>query len=1049
MTESIADVVLAALSDLKRLLETVRESDDLSLRTSLLPKLDDELARLKAWAGNSGAHRTGRASLEHRLRDASHIRQQVLRLLHDLKDSLEDAADIMNGKATPWEETEDDEEPLDDLETETEMEQIALDVTELVDCLLRLSVSIQNPAPHDRFMSSTFTDTSAFEKFDIQHVQAKFQDIDEGLAQRLGKAMSRRRQYFKYREAHHQKLSHGLDRHGDTNKTEQTLPAPSTLASSIPLQMKQEVPIDLSGDDTQSDGRVSVTSFATSVSGPKTLKVPPMPEDALKGPFMCPFCYLIVSVQDTRDWNGAIPESKVDSIVELSSQPLAQDAHTECPFCPEKFKSLKKYRRHVGNHQQDLALFVLPKTEDGDENSEESHFLSENHSDDVILSAQDEELIDALAQNQVSATAAGDGPTDDVQQPRIRNSLDDPLASRTFSVSPTRSFSISPREEGHNDRVPENLDGDLPVLRGFTPPRSVSSWYDEPVSAEFSEDEVLPINPEQSSHNAVSGTQIRQSFDGDQVNWLPQRPLTGTSDNLVDIEISSIEEPIGDYATSHGIGDGAGNKRRASSPPDDIDSGLEEECLRQRVPLPRSPINACRNCRRRNIQCLEGGLESKCRHCNQEGLECTTDGIPGSASYKTQLLTYPENQDASSQSLLSEVPVEAADADNENIKAKVLYNFAGKAANEITARNGDLVDILHQNDTGWSFAKHILDQEGSGWIPTAYVEPLTTKQLLNHLQLYEEHNKIRSKLELTASRSILAEIAAIIKGEMLERKRDGEEFLTEREKFLTEREKFLTEGKATSKNAGLLEKKSQLPNRQVLRESGRMINESFNQQERRYHNASEFTEEFPPDSWEAGESMNAGSANIQRRRPQQYDDEYDDDDVHRSTEQPNETERTNDEAPSINHKESHPPPDVTTTTHDRERRNQVHTNEAPTSPKGTKRRSKKERKLISKLGFETVECHVPGCEFETDFPNRNDFERHFRAWHPQNEDLITKLDALTCPNAYCKGMVAYTNESQFRGHMLRVHVIDVKPGGKTSLGKAGASDDNKTIKNRR
>lgn len=303
MTESIADVVLAALVGLKRLSEIIRESDDISLRTSLLPRLDDESARLKIWAGNSGAHRTGRASLEHRLRDASHIQQQVLRLLRDLKDCLEDAADIMTGKSTPWEETGDDyEEPLDDLETATEMEQIMLDIADLVDCLLRLSVSIQNPAPHDRFMSSTFTDTSAYEIFDIQRVQDKFKGIEECLAQRLGKAMSRRRQYFRYREAHHEKLSHVLDRHGDTNKTEPTLPAPSTLASSIPLQMKQDVPIGISGDDSQSDGRASATSFATSVSGPQTLKVPPMPEDALRGPFMCPFCYLIISVQDTRAW---------------------------------------------------------------------------------------------------------------------------------------------------------------------------------------------------------------------------------------------------------------------------------------------------------------------------------------------------------------------------------------------------------------------------------------------------------------------------------------------------------------------------------------------------------------------------------------------------------------------------------------------------------------------------------------------------------------------------------------------------------------------------
>ncbi|KAF0318655.1 hypothetical protein GQ607_014071 [Colletotrichum asianum] len=230
MTESIPSLVLGAFSGFKRLSGAIHESDDTSLRTSLLPRLDDQLARFRVWAGNTGAHQTGQDSLEHRLCDASHIRQQVQRLLGDLKDSLQDATDILTGKSTPWDETEDDEDPLDTFETDTEMYHIVLGITELVDCLLRLSVSIQNPAPHDRFISSTFKDISTYEYFAIQHVRDKFQNIDDSLAQRLGRALSRRRQYFKYREAENEKHLRGLDHHGDTKMTDLTLPASSTLA---------------------------------------------------------------------------------------------------------------------------------------------------------------------------------------------------------------------------------------------------------------------------------------------------------------------------------------------------------------------------------------------------------------------------------------------------------------------------------------------------------------------------------------------------------------------------------------------------------------------------------------------------------------------------------------------------------------------------------------------------------------------------------------------------------------------------------------------------
>jgi hypothetical protein len=53
-------------------------------------KLQNERSRFKVWSGNIGAHRKGRSSLDHRLRDASNIRDQVVELLSDLKESLQD-----------------------------------------------------------------------------------------------------------------------------------------------------------------------------------------------------------------------------------------------------------------------------------------------------------------------------------------------------------------------------------------------------------------------------------------------------------------------------------------------------------------------------------------------------------------------------------------------------------------------------------------------------------------------------------------------------------------------------------------------------------------------------------------------------------------------------------------------------------------------------------------------------------------------------------------------------------------------------------------------
>ena len=50
----------------------------------------DETGRFKTWAGNIGAllPASNGASLDHRLREASHVRDQVLRLLDDLHQTL-------------------------------------------------------------------------------------------------------------------------------------------------------------------------------------------------------------------------------------------------------------------------------------------------------------------------------------------------------------------------------------------------------------------------------------------------------------------------------------------------------------------------------------------------------------------------------------------------------------------------------------------------------------------------------------------------------------------------------------------------------------------------------------------------------------------------------------------------------------------------------------------------------------------------------------------------------------------------------------------------
>lgn len=46
---------------------------------------------------------------------------------------------------------------------------------------------------------------------------------------------------------------------------------------------------------------------------------------------------------------------------------MALDTVVQCPLCLDKIPSLKDYQRHVGRHQEELALFALPKRTADDE----------------------------------------------------------------------------------------------------------------------------------------------------------------------------------------------------------------------------------------------------------------------------------------------------------------------------------------------------------------------------------------------------------------------------------------------------------------------------------------------------------------------------------------------------------------------------------------------------------------------------------------------------------------------------------------------------------
>lgn len=230
----------------------------------------------------------------------------------------------MEGKRIPWDEEtySDSDSDSDDgsnhnLQGNTELKQLYASIRSAITSLMRLSMAIQEPAPNRQ---ARCIDKSHFEQHDVLHVQAKFPSAPQYLAERLGRAISSRRQYLTYREIHHDKLAKGIDKLGlEAARTEFT----TNSTEATRLQRTDSLNIVDDGDDT-----TSMTSYATSINA--TLRAPNLPKEAReKGHYNCPLCYSLVTIHTTAAWK-LVHLAKLEGLTNIFRRHVYQDLH---PYC--------------------------------------------------------------------------------------------------------------------------------------------------------------------------------------------------------------------------------------------------------------------------------------------------------------------------------------------------------------------------------------------------------------------------------------------------------------------------------------------------------------------------------------------------------------------------------------------------------------------------------------------------------------------------------------------------------------------------------------------
>jgi uncharacterized C2H2 Zn-finger protein len=424
MATTISSALLPCLKRFNELLEY----DPRSFEEVPYQLWQDERGRLRLWAANIGAHHKGQSSLDYRLRDASHIKDQVIKLLERYNGVLQEAQATLSDQGTEETVQEhgymDDEFSSDD-DHETEAQSIYKTLVSLMNSLFKLSTIIRHPAHHDKIMNTKREDSLYFEQFDQAHVREKYPHADAVLIDRLGAAISRRRRELKYRERHHQKLSRGLDQAIDEPRDNQTIALSSTVATEFQVVLTDK-------GEQGSDSGITQTSVAPSLFDPrKGLTVPPPPKASENRQyFQCPLCYVIISIKDRKEWARHVfmdvapyacvfaPCPSAHKLYGLrrewsrhiqehhGSLTSATEPSEQCPLCKENSQhmSLIKLQRHIGRHLEDLALFAVPRGDDeeAEEDSGEEEAVSD--AEKSVESREESEPID---------TRPHDGQADD------------------------------------------------------------------------------------------------------------------------------------------------------------------------------------------------------------------------------------------------------------------------------------------------------------------------------------------------------------------------------------------------------------------------------------------------------------------------------------------------------------------------------------------------------------------------------------------------------------------------------------------------------------
>lgn len=327
MMEQAQTLLQKSLTVQKRLISLIKHLEENEVLNDIYSRdAIDALDRFCLWAGSLGALRepNSQLSLESRIVDAPEIRIEIHRQLDHLLESIDDGmfetallnhisnapsvATVVQESQTNYELKEDDkdmehfddfgdaeEEPYEAIRVNFELIKVSLKA------LFRIAVLVRKGNPDIRFERAIHSSKCTFPPtFDIDHVKEKYPKLkakeQSWLAERLGKANARRRQFIKYCRDHRDRLA--LDDENMEAEGATALLQSSKATTLLPEKIASNVTVDEYEGDT-----VSILSVSSTTDTLSTLALPRLVDLSKDGePFECPICFTLRSIKGEHSW---------------------------------------------------------------------------------------------------------------------------------------------------------------------------------------------------------------------------------------------------------------------------------------------------------------------------------------------------------------------------------------------------------------------------------------------------------------------------------------------------------------------------------------------------------------------------------------------------------------------------------------------------------------------------------------------------------------------------------------------------------------------------